>query len=234
MRPLAIAHRGDPHAFRENTLPAFAAAERCGADMVEIDVRRTADGAVVVLHDRTLERLWGDPRACSELTLADVRAAGADGCRIPELAETLAAVPLPLMVDYVDEDVVEPALAAIRAAGALERVLFAGGNLAGHRLLRSLAPEARIALTWEEREPPPEALLDELAVEYFNPPWELLEEAVVAAMHGRGTRVSTWTVDRREAMELVLDRGADAVITNRIGRLVELLGEREEGARAAC
>ena len=230
--PVAIAHRGDPYAFRENTLPAFTTAARAGADMIEIDLRRTSDGAVVCLHDRTLERLWGDPRTCAELTLADVRASGTERCRIPELSETLAAVSHPLMVDYVDEEVVEPALAAIRNAGALPRVLFSGGNVAGHRLIRSLAPEARIALTWEEREPPPDALLDELAVEYLNPPWEILDRRTVDAMHERGTLVSTWTVDRRETIESMLDLGVDAVITNRIALAVELLGGQTE--RAAC
>jgi glycerophosphoryl diester phosphodiesterase len=55
--PIAIAHRGDPIAERENTLPAFEAAVLAGADMVELDLRRTADGEIVVLHDATLSRL---------------------------------------------------------------------------------------------------------------------------------------------------------------------------------
>jgi glycerophosphoryl diester phosphodiesterase len=49
---VAIAHRGEPVGHRENTLPAFAAAVALGADMVEIDLRRTRDGAIVVLHDQ--------------------------------------------------------------------------------------------------------------------------------------------------------------------------------------
>lgn len=58
---LAIAHRGDPVRHRENTLPAIAAAVEQGADLVEIDVRLTGDGTVVLLHDETLEHLWGIP-----------------------------------------------------------------------------------------------------------------------------------------------------------------------------
>ncbi|MGH9046227.1 MAG: glycerophosphodiester phosphodiesterase, partial [Acidimicrobiales bacterium] len=53
--PLAIAHRGDPINERENTLGAFEAAVKAGADMVEIDLQRTRDGHVVVLHDASLE-----------------------------------------------------------------------------------------------------------------------------------------------------------------------------------
>ena len=56
--PITIAHRGEPVGHRENTLGAFAAALGLGADWVEIDLRRTRDGEIVVLHDQTLERLW--------------------------------------------------------------------------------------------------------------------------------------------------------------------------------
>ncbi|MGZ4352292.1 MAG: glycerophosphodiester phosphodiesterase [Gaiellaceae bacterium] len=234
MRPLAIAHRGDPYAFRENTLPAFAAAVRAGADMVEIDVRRMADGAVVVLHDPTLERLWGLARPVAELTLAEVRAVGGRDGRIPELREVLDVVRVPLMVDFTEEDVVEPALAAIVAADALDRALFSGGNVAGHRLLRSLAPEARIALTWTSAEPVPDALLDELAAEFLNPCFELVEPELVAAMHDRGTGVSTWTVDAPGEMARVLDAGVDAVVTNRTAALVALLAERDAVGGARC
>jgi glycerophosphoryl diester phosphodiesterase len=223
MRPLAIAHRGDPVACRENTLAAFAAAVEAGADMVEIDVRRTADGAVVVLHDPTLERLWGSARALADTSLAEVRALGEGDCRIPELAEVLDAVPAPLMVDFTEADVVEPALAAIREACAHERVLFSGANVEGHRLLRALEPAARIALTWPRGERPSAALLDELGAEFLNPYRELVGPALVAEMHARGTGVSVWTVDEPAEMARLLELGADAVITNRIGELVELV-----------
>lgn len=234
MRPLAIAHRGDPYAFRENTLPALAAAVRAGADMVEIDIRRTADGAVVVLHDPTLERLWGLARPVAELTLAEVRGLGGRDGRIPELREVLEVVQAPLMVDFTEADVVEPALEAVVAAGALDRALFAGGNVAGHRLLRSLAPAARIALTWTSAEPVPDALLDELAAEFLNPCFELVEPELVAAMRDRGTGVSTWTVDAPGEMARVLDAGVDAVVTNRVGALVALLADRDAVEGAWC
>ncbi len=75
MSVVAIAHRGEPVGHRENTLPAFAAAVALGADMVEIDLRRTRDGAIVVLHDQTLERLWGLEASVGDVDLAEVRGA---------------------------------------------------------------------------------------------------------------------------------------------------------------
>jgi len=217
---LALAHRGDWSEAPENTVAAFRAAERAGADMIELDIRRAADGAVVVVHDPTLERVWGSPLAVADATLAELAQIG-----VATLAEALACVDLPVMVDFTMADVVEPALAVIAEADALERVLFSGGNVAGHRRIRALAPAARIALTWTDREPPPAALLEELVVEYFNPPWERVDAVIVDAMHDRGYKVSTWTVDDPREMRRVVDCGVDAVVTNRVPELVALLAE---------
>jgi glycerophosphoryl diester phosphodiesterase len=218
--PLALAHRGDWSEAPENTVAAFQAAARAGADMIELDIRRTADDAVAVVHDPTLERIWGSSLAVADATLADLAGLG-----IPTLVDALACVDVPVMVDFTIADVVEPALAVIQDADALDRVLFSGGNVEGHARIRELAPRARIALTWTEREPPPASLLEELGVEYFNPPWELVDAAVVEAMHDRGYKVSTWTVDEQTEMRRVVDCGVDAVVTNRVSELVALLAE---------
>jgi glycerophosphoryl diester phosphodiesterase len=218
--PLALAHRGDWSEAPENTVAAFRAAERAGADMIELDIRRTADGRVAVVHDPTLERVWGSPLTVADAGLNELAALG-----IATLEEALACVGLPVMVDFTTVDVVEPALAVIRQAGALDRVLFSGGNIDGHRRVRALAPAARLALTWTAPEPPPASLLESLAVEYFNPPSEHVDAQRIAAMRGRGYKVSTWTVDEPHEMRRVVDCGVDAVVTNRVHALVSLLAE---------
>ena len=221
---LAIAHRGEPVGHRENTLPAFAAAVAEGADMVEIDLRRTRDGAIVVLHDQTLDRLWGLHASVGDLDLADVVGLGEGDVRIPTLAAVLDAVELPMMVDFTRREVVPGGLEAVRAAGALGRSLFVTGNVAALRQLRALAPEARIGLTWVDGPEPPLALLDELGAEFWNPMFGFVSAAAVARVHEAGRLVSTWTVDDPEDMARMVEAGVDAVVSNRIGALVAHLG----------
>jgi glycerophosphoryl diester phosphodiesterase len=219
---LAIAHRGDPITERENTLAAFAAAVDAGADMIELDVRRTADGQAVVVHDATLERIWNVRKRVLDLQTDDVRTLG-----IPDLEQALQAIPerVQVMVDYEERPVAEPALAAVLEAGALERCIFAGDCYDGHRAIRKRAPEARIACTWTSDAPVSDALLDELGAEYWNPSGHVLARSPeqIERMHARGTLVSVWTIDRDEDMQLAVDAGVDAVITNRIAALVDLL-----------
>jgi glycerophosphoryl diester phosphodiesterase len=220
---VAIAHRGEPVGHRENTLPAFAAAVALGADMVEIDLRRTRDGAIVVLHDQTLERLWGFEASVGDVDLAAVAALGEGDVRIPTLADVLTAVPVPLMVDFTRREVVAGGLQAVRTARALDRCLFVTGNVAALRELRAASAEARIGLSWTEGPEPPLSLLSELGAEYWNPWFGHLSVDGVDAVHQAGRHVSTWTVDTSEDMTSVLGAGVDAVVSNRIGALVDRL-----------
>jgi glycerophosphoryl diester phosphodiesterase len=217
---LAIAHRGDPRRETENTLAAFDSAVRAGADMVELDLRRTRDGAIVVLHDPTLVRLWGSHRAVADTDLADVQS---EGQGIPTLAELLDAVAVPLMVDFTGEEVVTGAIQAVRHAGAMERSLFVSGNVGALRAVRAQAPEARIGLTWVREELPGPALTDELAAEYWNPNFQRVSPESVSIMHKRGLKVSTWTVDTKHDMARVAAAGVDAIVSNRIRRLRRFL-----------
>jgi glycerophosphoryl diester phosphodiesterase len=220
---IAIAHRGDPVGERENTLAAFAAAVSAGADMVELDLQLTRDGVVVVLHDRSVARLWGVDRAVSDLDLGQVRAIGDGDLRIPTFRQLLAEVDVPLMVDFTGPEVVEDALAAVREADAVGRSLFVSGHVGALRRVRSLAPEARIGLTWTQAGGPDLALLAELDAEFWNPMFRLVTPEHVDAVHRLGRQVSCWTVDQHRHMVRVRQAGVDAIVSNRIQELRRFL-----------
>lgn len=223
---VAIAHRGDPLGHRENTLPAFAAAVALGADMLELDLRRTKDGMIVVLHDQSLLRLWGLDVSVGDLDASEVALLGEGEVRIPTLRQVLDAVPasVELMVDFTRREVVAGALDQVLSAGDLERCLFVTGNVAALRLLRGLSGRARLGLTWTEGADPPLDLLDELEAEYWNPMSTCVTAAGVDVVHEAGLGVSTWTVDTPEEMARVVGDGVDAVVSNRIAELVAFLG----------
>jgi glycerophosphoryl diester phosphodiesterase len=224
---IAIAHRGDPVNERENTMAAFAAAVRQGADMVELDLQVTRDGAIVVLHDPTLDRMWNVDLSVASLDLADVLKLGHGDRRIPTFPQFLAGVEVPLMVDFTGPDVVEQAWADVRAADAVERSLFVSGHVGALRQLRALAPAARIGLTWVRTEDPDFTLLNELGAEFWNPMFRLVTPERVTAVHERGLKVSCWTVDKGRHMDRVQQAGVDAIVSNRIADLRRFLARAE-------
>lgn len=95
---LVIGHRGSAGTAPENTLPSFQAAAEAGADMIELDVRLSADGVLVVHHDMSLERTTGVRRRIRDLAAADITGLDAGawyarrfrGARVPDLAGVLA------------------------------------------------------------------------------------------------------------------------------------------------
>lgn len=224
---LAVGHRGDPVGHVENTIEAFEAARRLGADMVELDCRLTRDGRVAVLHDATLERLWGVRKALADLEWADVRRIRLDGQHVPLFEDVLGAFPLPIMVDLPDPRAAGPALSVAEAAGALDRCLFAG-QTAGLAHIRERSDAARIALTWDKSELPSRELLKRVKPEWWNPYHRLATRKAIEWAHHAGMAVSVWTVDSRAAIARALDAGASAIISNRVATVVqELAGRRK-------
>src|SRR6266478_2819603 len=70
---MIIAHRGASSLEPENTIRSFKKAEEIGVDMIELDVRRSKDGILVISHDPDLLRLFGDPRLIKELSLSEIK-----------------------------------------------------------------------------------------------------------------------------------------------------------------
>lgn len=215
----AVAHRGDPYRHRENTLPALRSAVRAGADAVEMDVRVTGDGVPVLLHDPTLKRLWGH----RDIALADLTAdrlpAG-----LPGLHQALAATEgARALLDLTETASVAPVLAAVREAGARDRTYYCG-EAAAMLAVRDLDPGAEISLTWKTAAPLPPLLLAEVRPRWINPNFGLVTPALVAWARDNGLLVGAWTADTRRTMRRLERLGVDAITTNRIGVLRELLG----------
>ncbi len=216
---MSIAHRGEPVNHPENTVEAVAAAIDAGADMVEIDVRTTREGALVVLHDTELTRLWNVPHPLAALQLSEIRELkGPAGEHIPTLAEVAQLAVergRQLMVDLPDPAVGPAAFDELQRLGVLDSMLFAGNTAP----LRAHTPTARIALSWESIELPSEELLSERRPEFFNPYFRLLTGGIVDDMHAKGIKVSVWTVDHPADMAAAIAQGADAIISNQIVQL---------------
>lgn len=121
---LVIAHRGGAALAAENTAAAFAAALAAGADAVETDVRVSADGVLVCLHDADLQRLCGDPRAVADLDFETLQAL------VPGLLTLQAAIaasaPLGILLDVklTDQALLPEIIGYVEAGGALGRAIL--------------------------------------------------------------------------------------------------------------
>ncbi|MFI0808426.1 glycerophosphodiester phosphodiesterase [Streptomyces echinatus] len=216
----AVAHRGDPYRFRENTLDSLRSALGQGADAVEIDVRLTRDGVPVLLHDETLRRLWEVERPLGALSAEELRGLTAGG--VPTLEEALAATgDSRVMVDLcgrVGRRTVERTLDVIRQSGARDRVYYSA-DAEAMLAVRAADPAAEIALTWTTLAPPRPALLAAIRPRWLNYRFSLVSRELAARVHRDGHLLSVWTPDTRRSLSRLLDLGVDSITTNRIDLL---------------
>ncbi|MEU6227376.1 glycerophosphodiester phosphodiesterase [Streptomyces sp. NPDC047042] len=219
----AVAHRGDPYRFRENTTDSLRSALEQGADAVEIDVRLTRDGVPVLLHDATLKRLWERERPLAALSSAEVSGLTEGG--VPTLAEALAVTEgSRVMIDLPGSPDVRAArrvLDVVRECAAQDRVYYCA-DAPAMLAVRAADPSAEIALTWKSIAPPRPALLAEVRPRWLNYRFTLVDRALVARVHRGGHLLSVWTPDTRRAMRRLLDAGVDSITTNRIDALCAL------------
>ncbi len=219
----AVAHRGDPYRFRENTLDSLRSGLDRGADAVEFDVRLTRDGVPVLLHDDTLERLWEVARPLSTLSAEEVRGLTDGG--VPTLAEALAVTgDSRVMVDLcgrVTRRTMEPILDVIRQSGAGDRVYYSAGAET-MLTVRAADPAAEIALTWTTLAPPRPALLAAINPRWLNYRFSLVDHDLITHLHRTGRLVSVWTPDTRRSLRRLMALGVDSITTNRIEVLHDL------------
>lgn len=219
----AVAHRGDPYRARENTLLSIRSALERGADAVEIDVRVTRDGVPVLLHDATLERLWGHDLRLDRLTHQDLTELTAGS--VPTLREALllaGAHRLMLDLPGSTDDSVRRTVGVVRECGAAERVYYCAGPEAMLRV-RAADPSAEIAMTWTTLAPPRAALLDAVRPRWLNYRFGLVSRELTERNHRDGLLVSAWTADTGRTMRRLIRMGVDSLTTNRIDVLHKVI-----------
>ena len=123
-RPLVIAHRGGAALAAENTAAAFEASADAGADALETDVRVSADGAFVCLHDADLRRLCGDPRAVADIDLATLRRLVPGLLTLGEAIAASARLGILLDIKLLDGKYLPEIVRIVVAGGAIERAIL--------------------------------------------------------------------------------------------------------------
>lgn len=250
-RPLLIAHRGGAGLAPENTLVAFRqAVEVWGADMVELDVRTTRDGVVVVLHDETVDRTTDGRGRIQDMDWAEVRELDAGhhfldprgqpsfrgkGVRIPSFEELLATVPdLRLNVEAKDGRSAPLLVDLILRHGAQERVLVAAEWEKNRRAVRGYpgpwGASRRHIVTFLLMMNTPlgpfyTPSCDVLQVPEIHRGIRILTPRFIREAHRRNIPVHVWTVDDPADMRRLLSWGVDGIQTDRPDLLASVLAE---------
>ena len=235
---VAVGHRGTLKFAPENTIAAFNKAIELGADLLEMDIRETKDGQLVIMHDANIVRTTSQRGNVAELTLAEIKEADAGvkynpanaGEKVPTFAEVLKAIEGRALPD-IDFKAGDPqkVIDAVRNAGLIGKVtLFCGDWPKMHATLaiekgfmvRPTAPKGLEGL---------ESVLKEFDPPIVNIDWKFFSEKLVREIHlaGKLAFVNMMGNEDTEAgMVRAIEAGADYIQSDRLDILVPLLRAR--------
>ena len=250
--PIVVAHRGASSTHPENTLEAFEAAIALGAPVVELDVRLSADGVAIVMHDPDVSRTTVGSGLVHELAaeeLAALAVRGGDGrAHVPTLRQALGVLsgragvaieiknlPGDPAYDADREALTEAALREVAGCAFDGPVLVVSFNPRSVAFAREAGPGIATGLLITDAIAPDDGLAHvvDAGHDLLLPGSRGLVAAgrgFVERAHAAGVRVGTWTVDAADRFAMLLAWGMDAIATNDAAMGVAVLARhRREG-----
>lgn len=239
--PEVVSHRTNAGDAPENTLAGLDAAVRDGCAAVEVDVRATRDGVLVLMHDETLTRMTGDPRRLDVVTLEELRALRIrdphgvlDPQPIPTLAEALAHLDgrIAIEIDLPMRGLEAAIAAEVNAAHAEAWTWFTAHPPEDAAFLHHACPGSRTYLsvaphpTWVRDLEDAIEVAARLGLHGINPSLEAVAPSTVAEAHERGLAVGVWTVNTPADIERAFDLSVDAITTDVPVRVFEAIRRR--------
>lgn len=256
-RPLVIAHRGGGGLAPENTLAAFKRSVELGVDVLELDVRSTSDGELVVIHDSKVDRTTNGTGLVSELTFELIRQLDAgfkwtndggqsypfreSGIQVPTLREVFEAFPdvkINIEPKYDTPSPVAPLCKLISEFKRESKVIvgsFKAEVLDEFRssckgVATSASPSEASSFLFGYNLGLSESFSPEMQV--FQIPnrlgsWQIVTEEYVKAIHERNLDLHVWTINDVEDMKQLVKLKVDGIMTDYPDRLLNLLNQEK-------
>jgi glycerophosphoryl diester phosphodiesterase len=230
------AHRGASIGAPENTMASFNAALAAGADFIELDVQRASDGTVVVVHDGDLMRLGGDPRKVGSLAWPDFASVDVGSHfdpsfaaeRVPKLEHVIDVVRgrmkinVELKYNVPDPELAPAVIDLLRSKQFLDQVVITSLDAAALHQVKGIDPDVKTGLIVT-------AAVGNVAqteADFVSLNAAQATTSLVRRMHAAGKQVHVWTVNTPEAMQVMMERGVDNIITDDPALLRKVMGER--------
>ncbi len=215
--PLRIGHRGAAGYAPENTLAALELGIKYGVDMVEFDVRRSADGALVLLHDDLVDRTTNGEGRIEDLSLSVLRELDAGrGERIPLLEEALACLSgrAGAMIELKVRGIAADVCALVKAVDFQGIVIYASFFHEELLTVRRLIGDAFTLALIEDVPIPSTAFATDAQATHVGLALDAVTPSLVKAIQEQGSKVFVYTVDESTDIARMKQLGVDGIISN--------------------
>jgi glycerophosphoryl diester phosphodiesterase len=222
-----FAHRGYSSAFAENTMSAFIAAEKAGANGLELDVQLTKDGEVVVIHDEKIDRTTTGKGYVNNLTFNEIRKfnankKGTNKEPIPSLIEVLEWMQTNQLVCNIElknnlipyEGMEEKVIQLVRKYNLSNRIIISSFNHYSIVLSYRLAPEIETAPLFDERIYMPWVYAQSIRAQGIHPKLVTITDDIIIGAIENGVAVRPYTVNKDADMHRLYKLNCTSIITD--------------------
>jgi glycerophosphoryl diester phosphodiesterase len=214
---LRIGHRGARAYAPENTLKSFRKAIEIGVDAIELDVRKTKDNQLVVIHDADVKRTTNGEGLVSELTLAQIKALSAgDGEKIPKMQEALDFLDkkVKVLVELKEAGFEEQVLSVVHTKGLEKNVVIISFLEEALKKVREQYNTIKTGLIYAKPSNPVKAAL-ELKANYLVAFYRFIHTANVQKAHENGLKIIVWTINTPEEAQTYAKKGVDCIASDK-------------------
>lgn len=219
---IVVGHRGFAGQYPENTILSFKKAIEIGVDFIEIDVRESKDGKLVVIHDESINRTTDGKGVVREMTYKEIEKydagikSGYPGEKIPLLSEVFEETgdKVKILIE-VKECEIEKLIELIERYKMEERVFVGSFNIEYLKEIRQKLPVVSTALISENI--PYRYLTEciELGIRKIDVAFPHLNKGNVKELAGAGFLVNAWTPNKKQDLEKVVSYGVHFITTDR-------------------
>jgi len=216
-KTLRIGHRGACGHAPENTLASIEKAISIGCDFTEVDVQRTADESLILLHDERVDRTTNGKGAAAEMTLADIRKLDAGGGQvIPTLEEALATAGgrIGLILELKTEGLAYDVCGIVRASGFPGEIIYASFLHDELQHVRRADPDARTLVLFKRLSKDPAAEATRLQATHVGLRFDTATLPLMKALHKARLRVFVYTVNRPADIARMRALGVDGIVSS--------------------
>ena len=213
---LNLGHRGAAE-VAENTIPSFEKALEHGADGIELDVRKTADGELVVVH---LPVVAG--RAVQSSSYEEIRQLR-DGLEVPLLKDVLRQFRKQtfLNIEFKETGYEEEAIGLILKHGDPANTMISAFHPETLTKVHELSPALQLGYIYNRTQD--EESRHNAPIDYVIPQFKLASRELISDVHDEELQVLAWTVNEEAEMKRLIDLGVDGLITDYPERLAKVL-----------
>ena len=233
-KPDIVAHRGASGYAPENTIAAFDLAVKMKADYIEIDVQRTKDGKLILIHDTTVDRTTDGTGKVGDFTYEEIRRLDAGswmseefrGEKVPTFEEVLKRykgrtgilieLKSPELYPGIEKEVANLLKAYHLDKPRNEKVIVQSFNFDSMKRADQLLPRMPIGVLINQAADTTDEAIEQFSsyADYYNPSYRLVTEELVTKAHEEGMKIQSWTARSRETVQFLLEMRVDGIITD--------------------